>query len=357
MRDRARPKTKLLWITYVAILILAGTAILEGGLRWFIHVRHGVPGKTYGLWRDDDVLGAQHQENAYNTRAQTNDYGFRNVEDVIDPKPEGAMRVIAYGGSTTFCYNLADTETWPAKLEQLLRSTRHPADQVLNAGAITWSIGHAFARAQKDIPMLRPDLVIIQSGMNEIHNAVQLAAQGADLSVLVRRGEYGAFATNLDQNRWLKRNVLLVRLFDYKVLPQLYRWSLVPRRAVGGVLPEHYDQPGDPTIEQNYLEVLRRFVALVRAYGGVPVFFIQSHDGRYAGNEIRVAYSKAGANVARELGATVIDGGRLLDEYPGPVTDLFYQSGYHFSALGAERAAELLYRTVVTSASDSHTRF
>ncbi len=344
MRNRSRPKTKLFWIAYFASLILAGTAILEGGLRWFIHVRHGVPGKTYGLWRYDNVLGAQHQEDAYNTRAQTNDYGFRNVEAVIDPKPAGAVRVIAYGGSTTFCYNLSDTESWPAKLEQLLRSMRHPADQVLNAGAIMWSIGHAFARAQKDIPMLRPDLVIIQSGVNETRNAVQLAAQGVDLSSLVERGTYGAFATNLDQNRWFKRNVAVVRLFDYQVLPQLYRWNLISQRGTGGVLLKRYDQPADPAVVHNYLEVLRRFIALVRAYGGVPVFFVQSHDGRYASNEIRVAYSKAGAELARKLGATVIDGWQLLDEYPGPATDLFHQSGYHFSALGAERAAELLYR-------------
>ncbi len=346
MRKRSAPKTKLFWIAYIAILIIAGTLIVEGGLRWFVHVRHGVTGKTYGLWRYDHVLGAQHQENAYNTRAQTNDHGFRNVEDVINPKPAGAVRVITYGGSTTFCYNLADTETWPAKLEQLLRSTRHPADQVLNAGAITWSIGHAFARARKDIPILRPDLVIIHSGMNEIRNAAHLAAQGVDLSALVRRGEYGAFATNLDQNRWLKRNVLLVRVFDYRVLPQLYRWHLIPRQAIGGVLLEHYDRPGDPAIEQNYLEVLRRFVALVRAYDGVPVFFIQSHDGRHASNEVRAAYSKAGADLVRELGATVIDGWQLRDEYPGPATDLFYQSGYHFSARGAERAAALLHRAL-----------
>ncbi len=352
MGNRPGPKTKLFWIAYFAILILAGTAILEGGLRLFIHVRHGVPGKTYGLWRYDNVLGAQHQENAYNTRAQTNDYGFRNVEGVIDPKPAGAVRVIVYGGSTTFCYNLSDTETWPAKLEQLLRSTRHPADQVLNAGAIVWSLGHAFARAQKDIPMLRPDLVIIHSGVNEIRNAVQLAAQGIDLSSRVRRGEYGAFATNLDQNRWFKRNVLLVRVFDYQVLPQLYRWNLVPWRRTGGVLLEHYDQPADPAVVHNYLEVLRRFVALVRAYGGVPAFFIQSHDGRYTSNAVRVAYSKAGAGLARELGATVIDGRQLLDEYPGPATDLFFRSGYHFSALGAERAAELLYRILFKSARD-----
>ncbi len=335
-------------MAYLAIFIVAGAAILEGGLRLFIYVQHGVPGKTYGLWRYDRVLGAQHKENAYNTRAQTNNYGFRNVEDVIDPKPAGALRVVAYGGSTTFCYNLSDAETWPAKLEQLLRSTRHPADQVLNGGAIMWSIGHVFARAESDIPALKPDYVIIYSGANEFRNAVQLASQGKDLSALVRRGEYGAFATNLDQNRWLKRNVAVVRLFDYQVLPQLYRWNLVSRRRIDGLSPEHYDQAGDPSVLQNYLEVLRRLIALIRAHGGEPIFFVQIHDGRHPGNEVRVTFSRAGAELAQELGVTVVDGQRLIDEHPGPATDLFYRSGYHFSAVGAERAAELLYRTLCT---------
>ena len=138
----------------VAASLFAPVAIVEGGGRAYIHFQYGVPGKSYGLWRRDAAVGAQHNENAYNTQAETNDFGFRNSEDVINPKPEQSYRIIAYRGSTTFCCCLSNEDSWLLQLQAVLRRQHNAGDQVLNGGAIMWSLGHAFARAKKDLPVL-----------------------------------------------------------------------------------------------------------------------------------------------------------------------------------------------------------
>lgn len=76
---------------------VAGILAIEGVGYAIIHFKYGVPGKTYGLWTHDAELGAIHSRNGYNSNSETNNYGFRNKEDVFEPKPPGSVRVIAYG--------------------------------------------------------------------------------------------------------------------------------------------------------------------------------------------------------------------------------------------------------------------
>src|ERR1700756_5508085 len=108
MSPSSLPLWKKLVFTLIIIfappLLLVGVA--EGIGRAVLHYKYGVPGKNYGLSTYDPVLGAVHAPNAYNSNSETNSFGFRNSEDVFEPKPRGALRIIAYGGSTTFCYNL-----------------------------------------------------------------------------------------------------------------------------------------------------------------------------------------------------------------------------------------------------------
>ena len=332
-------------IPAVALFVAA-----ESAGRAYIHFKYGVAGKSYGLWRSDEVLGAQHRENAYNSNAQTNDLGFRNTEAVLEPRPAGALRLIAYGGSTTFCYNLSNAETWATQLERLLRDADRRAHQVLNGGAIMWSLGHAYARAQEDIPALKPDYVLIYSGINEPTNAIFLAAQGDSLETLTQRGEYGRFATNLDQNRWVKRNLVTVRLIDYVLRP----WIRSLRRPPD-VPPAQVAAPSgpDPFVLENYLQVLERFIRLAQASGARAVFVVQAHDGKRARNAYLTSYSRAGAAVARASGAIVVDAAEILRTYDGDPGDLFSESGVHYSALGATKLAERLHAAIAAAEPDA----
>ncbi|BBM83901.1 SGNH/GDSL hydrolase family protein [Candidatus Uabimicrobium amorphum] len=322
------------------ILVMSPLFLLvftELALRFYMYAMYSVPGKNYGLWRYDETLGAQHQENGYNTLTQTNDHGFRNREDVIKPKPKNALRFIAYGGSTTFCYNLSDEKTWPQQLQKILREKHHRQNQVLNAGAISWSLGHAFARAQKEIPQLQPDFVIIYSGINEETNATTLAAAGIDLSSHVHSKKYGLFSKNLDQNRWAKRNLVIVRLLDYRIKKLFKKPS--PKKVSTKILENPL-----PHVLENYLQVLQNFIRLVNQYNG-KVIFVSQACGKKERKRLTL-YSTQGLKAAKKLGCTVINAQLFVDEYRGNKMDLFYHTGVHYSAQGATKLAHYIFTRI-----------
>src|SRR5262249_39810373 len=91
-------KKALLYVITLLVLPLLGIIAVEFAGRIIIHAKYGVPGKSYGLWQYDKELGAVHASNSYNSNSETNSLGFRNHEDVFEPKPQGALRIIAYGG-------------------------------------------------------------------------------------------------------------------------------------------------------------------------------------------------------------------------------------------------------------------
>ena len=81
----------ILVVGFPVALLLA----IEGAGYAYLHFKYGVPGKTYGLWTYDEEFGAIHAANAYNSNSETNSLGFRNKEDVIEPRPPGSYLVIA----------------------------------------------------------------------------------------------------------------------------------------------------------------------------------------------------------------------------------------------------------------------
>ena len=329
-------------IYFLAVLLPTILVLLlaKDGARLYIHVKHGAQGKSYGLWRYDEELGAVHAEDAYNTSYQTNDYGFRNREPVMRPKPAGALRIIAYGGSTTFCYNLPYGETWPAKLERLLRENHNQNDQVLNAGAIAWSLGHALARARRDIPDLKPDVVLIYSGINEDLNARSLAADGVPIAKLVGQGDYGKFATNLDQNQWLRRNIVSVKLLDHLLAP----WIRPANQMMEpGVNDAEVAEAPKPALLENYRRTLERFIGLARAHGARVLFVVQTHGRNNSSNRYLTSYSRASVDVALAAGARVIDADMLVASYDGEPMDLFTASGVHYSPIGASMLADMIF--------------
>lgn len=327
---------------YLLMLVLFFTIVplllIEGAVRTYIWYKYGVPGKSYGLWCYDKEFGAIHCHNGYNTMAQTNEYGFRNTENVREPKPIGALRIIAYGGSTTFCYNLLNGETWSDELEKQLRKNHDPQDQVLNAGAIMWSIGQSYARAKQDIPVLKPDYVIIYDGINDQANAQLLELEGKPMKALVEKGEYGVFSKNLDQSRWVKRNLALVRLMDYVITPLLTNNQQV----------QQVDIPTtpDPYVMENYLHTLSDFLELAKANGATPIFLVQANGHNDQVAKYLTSYSRNGIQTATQEGAIVLDAQVMVDGYHGQPMDLFHYTGVHYSRLGAEMLGEFLYQQI-----------
>ena len=341
------PSRKLIfWLIFFLFFTVVPFLLIEGAGRAYMHFKYGKSGKSYGLWKSDKELGAIFAENAYNSNAETNDYGFRNAEAVINPKPEGALRVIAYGGSTTFCYNLFNNEAWPALLEQHLRQSHNPKDQVLNGGVITWSIGHLYRRAKRDLPKLKPDYVLLYTGINEHQNYSFAAEEGKNLSENVAKGEYATVATNLDQAGWAKRNLVSMRFLDYVLYPFLEKKAAQNRDKIaeqmsGGT--ENVPTSPDSIILKNYQHVLRDFITLIREQGGKPVFIIEAHSKKKPVNYYLGSYSRVSASIAQEMGVPVLDGLDVVNAYNGDTAELFIASGAHFEKKGAELFASFLF--------------
>jgi lysophospholipase L1-like esterase len=336
-------KRALFGFILVFVIPIFFILVVEGFGRAVLHMKYGVAGKSYGLWQLDSELGAIHAPNSYNSNSETNNFGFRNKQGVIEPKPANALRVIAYGGSTTFCYNLPTDLAWPIQLQELLRQSHNPSDQVLNAGAIMWSLGHEFARAKRDLPQLRPDVVILYSGVNEEFNAEMLRREGIDLQQALAQGKHGLITNNLDQARWLKRHSVIVRYWEY------VGHSWFRRRAAG---PEEMHVPAkasqdvtafDSLVSRNFNATLAEFIALIRQHGGKPVYVVMGGLPEVGMNRRLLQYSSQGVDVARRLGVPVVDSNEIVESRSSERKALFTDSGVHWSERGAGLLANLIY--------------
>jgi len=318
------------WLLILVLIPIALLLLAEFCGRVIIWANYGVPGKTYGLWAYDEELGAIHAKNGYNSNSETNDYGFRNRENVFDPKPPTSHRVIAYGSSTTFCYNLPTDQAWPIELQTLLRQNHNPKDQVLNAGAIGWSISHEIRRAERDLPVLKPDYVILYTGGGEEDNAVFAKVEGKSIAEALARGESRVIATNFNQDMWLQRNSVLMRVYDKFVGAKL-RFTSAPPLA-----PEV-----DPVVIKHFLIVLDQFIDLIRKNGARPIYITMAG---LPWGERKMLVSREGARLARAKGVPVFDAQTIVDNWPGNKEELFLSgSAHHYTETGSARLAEFIF--------------
>lgn len=96
----------------------------------------------------------------------TNSIGFRDDEFIL-PKPEDVFRIVCIGSSTTE-EGPSNAETYPKKLERMLRSSNLGRKvEVLNCGIPGMTSG-AQVLAFPEIIALEPDLVVVYEGVNDV---------------------------------------------------------------------------------------------------------------------------------------------------------------------------------------------
>ena len=161
---------------------------LEVALRVALHMKHSVPGKSYGTYVYDKDVGARLKPNGYNSGTSYNNLGFRNLHDIHPGKLLKGKRIYCTGGSTTYCQNLDTPQTWPHLLQERLRThPGHPHDEVINSGIMSVPLSYEFKLAQKWIPILKPDYVIFYgTGFNEDRAEIELERAGYNLDEMAR---------------------------------------------------------------------------------------------------------------------------------------------------------------------------
>lgn len=214
---------------------LIGGLLLESGLRILL----GNFGQAKVLQRSDDIeicleLKPESQQRYTGWRARVapsemiiNSYGFRGPELNNGP-PLDKMRIVVLGDSFTFGQGVSYAASFPAVLQERLRSAGVDAE-VLNFGVPGHSPPQSFALAKARVLPLKPDLILLSVFAN-------------DLSAAESYCHYGKGGNPV--GAWVLKNVYLGRLAYLLTSPFLF----------GEVSREDYPDLASP--EQRFVDSL-----------------------------------------------------------------------------------------------------
>jgi lysophospholipase L1-like esterase len=140
-----------------------------------------------------------------------NGQGFRRAEEVVVPKPRGVFRIVALGGSSTFAYQVGDTETWTHLLEAELRQRFGGSIEVVNAGAPGYSTFDSKIHYVYRIRRLAPDAAILYETWNDLKRFRALEELGYFLRGVPRPRVLERWLRH-SQVAWRARNLYLDRV-------------------------------------------------------------------------------------------------------------------------------------------------
>jgi lysophospholipase L1-like esterase len=197
-----------------------------------------------------------------------NSRGYRGPEFAA-PKPDGAIRVIIYGGSQVFDINAGGDNDWPRQVEKLLRAQGFPQIEVINAGApghASWdSVGKLFAEGHT----LTPDVVILCNAWND------LKYFGSNQPLLRKYKPYiETQDPRLHYQNTLDRFLCEHSQLFVRLRMKYYSWRL--RAGEQGQIPTTADPGGSAymAIAQYRLNV-QTFADIANRTGAVPVVMTQ----------------------------------------------------------------------------------
>jgi lysophospholipase L1-like esterase len=142
----------------VAILISLGvglgiTWILEWGAGWRLYASHRNAGLIWGPY---SVV--EHSTDEFSYQARVNNLGFRDRDFAV--RRSGTKRVLAIGDSFTYGWGVDGEESWPKVMERELRQGGLDIE-VANLGMPGAGPREYAALAERAIPLLRPDLIVV----------------------------------------------------------------------------------------------------------------------------------------------------------------------------------------------------
>ncbi len=94
--------------------------------------------------------------------------GFRGTGGLRWDKPEGTLRLVAMGGSSTFSYNTDDADIWTTLLAERLRAHYGVPVEVVNAGLPGMSAFGSRLHFLYRVRELEPDVVLVYHGWNDM---------------------------------------------------------------------------------------------------------------------------------------------------------------------------------------------
>lgn len=274
-------------------------------------------------------------------RVRVNPEGF--VGDPLQPAGPDLWRVVAVGDSCTFGGG-NEVDTYPAMLDRFL-DEKAPAGErieVVNAGISGLNSELAQRRLESRVPELRPDVVTIYIGWNDLMKFDPLA-QG-------KESAFAGIARAVD-DLWLTKS--LRKLLFYYVRPSMGEPATGPASRTG-----RFATFEPAVFEKN----LRQMVADVRGMDAQPVLMtlptvvrpeMTAEDLKRSGVvfpyfpsayavgdflDLLAAYNRTIRNVAEEEGIPLVDLAKSFEALPDPT--LYFYDTMHTNSKGMERIAQ-----------------
>lgn len=169
---------------FMLLLLLITVIATEGAVRIFAYfggelgerfAKYDISSETMPIELHSELGFRQKPNRTFHypngTTAHSNARGYRGPL-VNDVKLPGTYRIVILGGSTTHGYGVDDGETIDAYLRTLL-SDRYPniRFEVINLAYDGYDAYQLYLRMQSDGVRLSPDMIIVNSGINDVRNA------------------------------------------------------------------------------------------------------------------------------------------------------------------------------------------
>jgi hypothetical protein len=276
-------------VVTVAVLSLSAAGLaLETGARWVVPL-------SDEFFRPDPVVGIHHIEGRvgrwvspeFDVQVRINRDGFRDRERTRE-KPAGAWRVVVLGDSITEAFQVPYEETFTARLERALATTRGRTVEVLNLGLSATGPAQAYLLYRAHGRTYGPDLVVLALFMgNDFRNSIAdlegkpyLRYPVADAAGVLAREASGAvrftepaFPGRVRQ--WLRTHVASYRFVRARVMP-----VITAQATAGGAVDDVlglYREPLSPSWRQAVevtLAMIAELDAAVRADAARLIVFV-----------------------------------------------------------------------------------
>jgi lysophospholipase L1-like esterase len=303
-------------------------------------------------------------------RATHNTLGFRGPETTW-AKPEGRLRVLCVGGSSTYGYTVSSNETtYPARLQHYLGLLRPEADiEVINSGVPGYTTFESLTNLATRAIALEPDIVIVYHGINDAQAALYRSAKHPDAPVQPDNTHYrsnwrvplkGSFETFLERSRAFL--VLRRYLTNYAEVQSQLNSALVVDFVPGR--KDLFANPDpSPVGFSNFERNLESIFAIARTHGAQVLFATQAIDIDDFDRDppVAAAAQKAAVRRNQELVRQVAQRWKvqLVDLAPeleafaaerrGRGLDDVFTETVHFTDFGADKLAQLVAKGLVDS--------
>jgi lysophospholipase L1-like esterase len=270
-----------------------------------------------------------------------NSYGDRGPEP---DNPKRRIRLIAFGGSTTFGARSTLAETWPGQLESLLEDDKFEVINAAQNGATTADTLVNLSLIHID---LQPDYILIYHGTNDLESSYAVPF----------RSDYAH--RRRDIANIPKIFEVFPRWFDYSALYVLGRSAFLGNRAEGNLWARYtrrteMDYENGPFGLATFRRNLRNIVAVAQANGAKVVIGTFQYYKEWAESNHSAEFADAWEHgikeenrIIREIAAS--DPGVLLAD----VAEAFEPSPEylwdfcHLTPSGNEKIAKEFYKALI----------